>query len=140
MIYSKKDSFLECNDGIVFTLHDLLGKEASQRLTSSHAFLSFQLSLKSKCYCTYWSNVFIWCWLGNVQKIHREPKMQISAAKLTLWTSGINVRRVKVQFHLNFAARAIEFCSSAADAVLRCLYSQRLHVVSLCQGSDWQSL
>ena len=48
--------------------------------------------------------------------------------------------RVKVQFHLNFAALAIEFCSSAADAVLRCLYSQRLDVVSLCQGSDRQSL
>ena len=137
MIYTKKDSFLECNDGVVFTLHDLLGKEASQRLTSSHAFLSFQHSLKSKCYCTYWSNVFIWCWLKKCPKNSQGTKKCKFPPRN--WHC-VNIRhkcRVKVQFRFNFAAWAIEFCSSAADAVLRCLYSQRLDIVSLCQSSHW---
>ena len=39
--------------------------------------------------------------------------------------------RVKVRFRFDLAAWAIEFSSSAVDAVLRCLYSQPLDIVSL---------
>jgi len=57
--------------------------------------------------------------------------------------SSVNIEhkcRVKVLFRFDLAAWAIEFCSSAVDAVLRCLYSQPMDVVSLCQGLDRQRL
>ena len=60
--------------------------------------------------------------------------MQISAVKTS------SVMSVKVRFCFDLAAWAMKFSSRAVDAVLRCLYSQPLDIVLLCQGLDRQSL
>jgi len=65
--------------------------------------------------------------------------MQISAVKLTLCKHG-GLILVKVQFRFDLAAWAIESSSSNIDDVLRCLYSQPLDIVWLCQGLDRQGL